>query len=76
MSFEFRRNLIGLGFEDKAEETAAGHTVLVSSLIGWQLRKQILPAVLSFLLNTVYFAFGSISDSLRCPLSREMSWDR
>lgn len=73
MSFEFRRNLIGLEFEDKAEGTAAGHTVLVSSLIGWQLRKQILPAVLCFLLNTAYFALGSFSDSLLCPVSREMS---
>ena len=46
MSFEFRHNLIWLQFEDKAEETAAGHTVLVSSLIGWQLWKEIFPAVL------------------------------
>lgn len=35
---------------DKAEETAAGHIVLVSSLIGWQLWKAVLQAVL--FLNT------------------------
>lgn len=35
-----------LNFEDKAEESAAGHAALVGSLIGWQLWKQIYQAVL------------------------------
>lgn len=65
-----RHNLIWLEFEDKAEETAAGHTVLVRSLIGWQLWKQIIQAALfsAAVLNTVgYVALGSISDSLFSP---------
>lgn len=74
MSFEFRHNLIWLESEDKAEETAAGHTVLVSSLIGWQLWKQILQAVLfsAAALNTVYIALGSISNkSLQSSFKKE-----
>lgn len=58
--------------EDKAEETAAGHTVFVSSLIGWQLWKQILQAVLLSAAVLLYIPPGSISDTLFSPVWKKI----
>lgn len=44
------------------------NTILVSSLIGWQLWKQILQAVLHHLLNSVCPALGSIIDGVFTPV--------